>query len=448
MEKASRNCDIWRRGDLLAVDERSWGRLSREIAAAQREGIAVSVGERRDPAYDSPEEIERVYGELSLADSFVEEARRREMGKLAQWAQYVLSGDFTKESWKTRVNRSSAVEKARRDHLYGPDRTDAEAWWRQGGGAMALATIVFAHQLAEPGEHGYQTMSGPIGPGILRRHFGDNVPELSGLSLRSAVGVMAQNFGAVRGLFELSPAEREQRSAEKLEKLERFVTAQNTAEFLDVIRYCSDGIGIRERMQTVNDEIIEFLEQDNQSTCPVIMSLGCGTAIPMLDLIHQLKERGKSPLLVAVDQDPIALAAARLEARRLGVSDMVELHCDRLFDKLGRPVDLAHYLQGRIPTVVENSGLREYVPDIAYNRLLKEIYGVLGADGLAVNCATNKNRPHAGFLYGAMGWPVNIRRHGIKEMVGALEKAGFAGADTQARVVASGVYTCYFSHKP
>lgn len=434
---------------LLDVDEKSAELLKSEILEASEASINVTVGERKDSAYENIGEVYRVFDELSRADDAVEHQRKVELGGLARRAQYMTSPDFLRQSWAAHVNGGSAVEQARIDYLYGAEHTDAEAWWRQGGSALALATIVHAYDLtADEDGDGYPTMSGPIDEGILTHVFDDTILELSGNRLESAVAIMSQQYGLLRGLRALSLEEQEQRAVEKMTRLEDFVTAPNTKEFLDVIRYCHDGIGIRERMTAVNDRIVEHLSDKYSPQSPVIVSLGCGTAIPTLDLLARLREQGKSPHLVAFDQDPIALAVAQRSAERLGLSDAVELHCEQLFSKTGKPVDLRKHLCGRMPSVVENSGLREYVPDVAYGRLLKAIRNVLAPGGLAVNCSTNENRPHKGFLYGAMGWPVQIRRCEIQKMTSDIEKSGFDARYTEAHVVPSGVYTCYFSQKP
>lgn len=435
-------------GQLLSVDNESSAALSEEITRAHENGVRLTVGERSDLAYERPEKITEVFEKLCAADDAVERARAIQLGAGTQKLDYITSGQALRQPWEGYVNGSSPVENARREHLYGPEHTDAEAWWRQGGSALALATIVQAHDLAERGNSdGYPTMSGSIDREITTHYFDDSLPELSGLSLESAIAATAQNYGLVRGLHTLTPEERTKKASEKIKRLDDFVQATSTSEFLDVIRYCQDGIGIRERMTTVNNRIMEHLSQEYQSKSPVIVSLGCGTAIPMLDLMRQLNEQGKSPRLIAIDQDPIALAVAQRESQRLGLSDAVELHCEPIFSKTGKPTDLSRHLRGRIPEVIENSGLREYVPNIAYNRLTKSIYKNLGSGGLAVNCSTNENRPHKGFLYGAMGWPVQIRRCGIEDMAKTLEKGGFVPKFTDAEVVASGVYTCYFSQK-
>ena len=417
---------------------------------AGSERLPVSIAERTDPAYENPEKIKEVLDYLSVADSKVQLARMGELGGIAHRLSYLASGEVLRRSWDSHVNTSNPVEDARRQYLYGPDQVDAEAWWRQGGSAMALVTIVNAFDLAasdDPEHHGYPTMSGPIDERILSHHFGDDVPELSGLSLHSAVAATVQNFGVVRGLPPLSAAECVKRADEKMQRLGDFVHASNSAEFLDVIRYCADGIGIRERMKLVNDAITEFAADEEVGHSPIIVSLGCGTALPMLELIKQLHEHGKTPRVILIDQDPIALAAAQQMAEQRGLSGSIELHCRKLFNKIGKPLDLKEILSGRVPAVIENSGLGEYVPDIPYRRLLREAYGALGAGGLLVNCSTNENRPHKNFLADAMGWPARVRRRSLSDMADMLDASKIPLDRTEARVTASGVYTGYFTRK-
>ena len=96
----------------------------------------MSITERTDPAYENPEKIKEVLDYLSVADSKVQLARMGEMGGIAHRLSYLASGEVLRRSWDSHVNASNPVEDARRQYLYGPDQVDAEAWWRQGGGAF------------------------------------------------------------------------------------------------------------------------------------------------------------------------------------------------------------------------------------------------------------------------------------------------------------------------
>ena len=65
------------------------------------------------------------------------------------------------------------------------------------------------------------------------------------------------------------------------------------------------------------------------------MSFGCGTAWPMLEVLAErvTQAPNSEPRLILIDQDPVALAAATLLAEDLGVENLVEAHCKRLFDR-------------------------------------------------------------------------------------------------------------------
>ncbi|AXE40243.1 hypothetical protein [Acidipropionibacterium virtanenii] len=61
--------------------------------------------------------------------------------------------------------------------------------------------------------------------------------------------------------------------------------------------------------------------------------------------------------------------------------------------------------------------------------------------GLSINSCTNENRPQKKFLYGAMGWPVDILRCLLSEMVKSIEDGGLPRPTTKAVITHSGAYT-------
>ena len=179
MQERLKRSEVLLTGRLLELNPEIVALYGEVEAGSER--LPVSIAERTDPAYENPEKIKEVLDYLSVADGKVQLARMGEMGGIAHRFSYLASGEVLRRSWDSHVNASNPVEDARRQYLYGPDQVDAEAWWRQGGSAMALVTIVNAFDLAasdDPEHHGYPTMSGPIDERILSHHFGDDVPEL------------------------------------------------------------------------------------------------------------------------------------------------------------------------------------------------------------------------------------------------------------------------------
>lgn len=128
----------------------------------------------------------------------------------------------------------------------------------------------------------------------------------------------------------------------------------------------------------------------------LLLSIGCGTALPMLEVLQSLRRSGKDGHLILIDQDPIALAAAQLLAKQLGLADAVEIHCERLILGRGRStrvLDLDHVLRGRLVDICEDSGLREYFPDFLYIELAAKAWAATKSGGLVVTGNMNNYRP-------------------------------------------------------
>ena len=423
------------------IDRASSQHLQTEIDSLRQQGFEVSVASSRDEAYQNPEKVTEVYEWLDGIDNAVESGRRAELGNYAAFGLETVAQKMAGGSINSRL------DDIRADYLY--NVVEAVPWWKHGGSALALGTIVDAFQLRADDDTsaGYRRMSGRIDESILDHQFDETVPELAGMSLEQAASRMYRYFGA-KGIVLQKPSKtvRDRVAHEKMVKLDDFVHAKNTEKFMDIVRYCQDGIGIRERANMVNDEIVDYVD-DAALDEPLILSLGSGTTFPILDGVEALVRQGKRPRLMAIDQDPLALAAAQQEIARRNLGDYVELHCRRVFGATGKIMDFDELLQGKMPDIIENSGFREYVPDGVYDALLKTVHDNLKLGGLSINCCTNKNRPQKRFLYGAMGWPVNIRCCELQEMTTAIEKSGLPRETTKATIAQSGVYTAFSTVK-
>ena len=423
------------------IDRASSQRLQEEIDEARENGYVVDIMPSSDEAYRNPHKKRAVYEHLEGIGNAINEQRRQTMGNYA-----VLGTDgIAQQVAGGHLNRK--LDGIRADYLY--DVVEARPWWKQGGSALALATIVDAYQLRTEDDptDGYRRMSGRIDESILQYQFDESVPELQGMSLEQATAETYRYFG-LKGIVRPKPSKgvRQHVAKEKMANLAEFVTTKNTEGFTDVVRYCADGIGIRERGPVVGDGIVQHVAETGSET-PLIMSLGSGTGLPLFGMVETLAQQGKQPKLIMVDQDPIALAVAAKEVERRQLEDYVEIHCQRVFSPTGKIIDFDDILQGRVPDIMENSGFREYVPDAVYDGLLTKINDILPHGGLSVNCCTNQNRPQKGFLYGAMGWPVDIRCCTLQEMFDSIEQSGLPLDQTRARVTKSGVYTAFTTVK-
>lgn len=449
MEKYPNN----REGEFLGgIDLEASRKLNDEIAELTKEGYDVQVGERTDSAYKNPQGIKKVFSYLkNRCEKFNEEYLKFlynhvNRAVLAKWLGKIpLLGRWTVDKWNKRVEE--ILEYHRGDLLYDANETNSEPWHRQRGSALTFLSIAEAYALAVidddklvfPGK--YPTMSGPIDESLFEEKVNDK-------SLREAMIETQMNRGESR-------QQAEQSVNERLQSVQEFINAPVTPKFAEIIKYCADGIGIRERKYIVNRHMTEHLkkmaerDEDRSINDMLIMSFGCGTALPTLQMMKALKkETGQAPTVILLDQDPLSLAAAQNLARQMGLENNVEIHCHRLFSKFGRPLGLKKVLKGRQVDVMEDSGLREYLPDMVHKKLTEESWGFLRDGGLMITGNMNENRPQKDFLHGLMGWTPRVTMRKIKRSFELLIESGVPREAISAEVAPSGVYTIFTAEKP
>lgn len=416
--------------------------LRAEIDAIQQEGYDISVGNTSDEAYERPDKIGKVYDKLDTLGArfkaFKSTLSAPRTGRLALGLP--LPGRAARK--QERRMYEGALEDARTTLLYGP--VGGQAWHDQRGCATALLTITGAHELAIDGEPGHPTMSAMLDASVMDYTF-PRGGTLSGLSLRDAMIRTGQQY---RGKSYDASA----RFADgQLAKLKTFLETPATEDFRDIVEYCTDSLGIRSRREEVASEINRYIdarrENDPDFDSVTMMSIGCGTALPILEVAAGLKDKGVDPKLILLDQDPIALASAAQLAQKLGMEDNIEIHCERLFNRMGKPLDIDKVLAGRTLDVAEDSGLREYLPDRIYVALTRQIWNSLGDNSLMTTGNMNANRPQPEFLHGLMGWAPRVQMRNIKEGIDLHHKSGVPPEALRMRVTQDGVYTLYFSTK-
>lgn len=437
---------------LGGIDLEASRNLNNEIVELTNEGYDIQVGERTDPAYKNPQGIKKVFSYLKdRCEKFNEEHLKflythESMAALAKCLGKIpLLGRWTVDKWNKRVEE--ILEYHRGDLLYDANETNSEPWHRQRGSALTFLSIAEAYALAVidddklvfPGK--YPTMSGPIDESLFEEKVNDK-------SLREAMIETQMNRGESR-------QQAEQSVNERLQSVQEFINAPVTPKFAEIIKYCADGIGIRERKYIVNRHMTEHLkktaerDEDRSINDMLIMSFGCGTALPTLQMMKALKkETGQAPTVILLDQDPLSLAAAQNLARQMGLEENIEVHCQRLFSKLGRPLGLEKVLKGRLLDIAEDSGLREYLPDVVYRKLTKESWRFLRGGGRMVTGNMNENRPQKEFLHGLMGWLPRVTMRKIKRSFELLIESGVPREAVSAEVAPSGVYTIFTAEKP
>ena len=432
-------------GDFLnGVDHEANEKLNNEIADLRSEGCRVKIGEKTDPAYNNPDKIQDIYNYLEQGDAKLKEVRKHFIHKnlaTAAIANVLDKTPFVKMGkWGEKID--SYLEIFRDKLLYGKDQTDSQPWHNQRGSALTFLTISEAYRLRVSRKKGelsskgkYPTMSGPLDESVFDE-------KINGLPLTE---VMVQDK-INNGVDKATAVEEVEK---RIGEVREFIQAPVTEKFSNVIRHCADSLGIRERVETVNglsiDHLKKVAEKENRSIDDMlVMSFGCGTGLATLKMLKKLKdETGEAPTVILLDQDPLSLAAAQSLAKKWNLEDKIEVHCERLFSKLGKPLSLEGVLGNRKLDIAEDSGLREYLPDGVYKQLTRESLKFLRTGGLMITGNMNVNRPQKEFLHGLMGWVPKVRMRSIKEGFKLLQKSGIPKESIEATVTASGVYTVF-----
>ena len=450
MEKFGNNCGGREFVDGFDVEANE--KINIEIADLRAQGYEVRVGEKTDPAYDNPEKIEKVYSYLERGENKLREVRNRfirsNMGRAAV-AGVVSKIPFISKlagSWNKELD--DFLEPYRDELLYGEEETNSQPWHKQRGSASTFLSIgpafslavIEGGKLAFPGR--YPTMSGPIDESLFDE-------KIDGVPLRDMM------IEAEVANHDKTQQEAARAVDERINNVREFINAPVTPKFAEIIKYCADGIGIRERKDIVNRHMIEHLkktaerDEDRSIDDMLVMSFGCGTGLPTLQMLKELKEKtGQAPTAILIDQDPLALAAAQNLAKKMGLENNVEIHCHRLFSKFGRPLGLKKVLKGRQVDVMEDSGLREYLPDMVHKKLTEESWGFLRDGGLMITGNMNANRPQKDFPHGLMGWTPNVIMRPIARSLKLLQAAGVSKDNIAANITASGVYSVFAVEKP
>ena len=432
-------------GDFLnGFDHEANKKLNEEIADLRSEGCRVKIGEKTDPVYNNPDGIKDTYNYLKRGDAELKEVRKYFIHKnlaTAAIANVLDKTPFVKMGkWGEKVD--SYLEFFRDKLLYGKNQTNSKPWHNQRGSALTFLTISEADDLSVSGENGeilsegkYPTMSGPLDESVFDEKI--NGLPLTEVMVREKINNGVDKAAAVEEV------------EKRISDVREFIQAPVTEKFSNVIRHCADSLGIRERVETVNglsiDHLKKVAEKENRSIDDMlVMSFGCGTGLATLKMLKKLKdETGEAPTVILLDQDPLSLAAAQSLAKKWNLEDKIEVHCERLFSKLGKPLSLEEVLGNRKLDIAEDSGLREYLPDGVYKQLTRESLKFLRTGGLMITGNMNVNRPQKEFLHGLMGWVPKVRMRSIKEGFKLLQKSGIPKESIEATVTASGVYTVF-----
>lgn len=416
-----------------------------ELAELRSQGVDVARSTTDDPAYDRPLAIRDVFVDLEHRSRSFDEASTGTAARLAAGAAQHSVGAIRSWGRRSTLRHRARADDVRRRLLYDLPEVQGGPWLRQAGRAASLVTVVDALDLATTTSGGaHPRMSGRLDEALLDLTFGAQTGWLEGRPLVDAVIESAIRF---RGH---TPDHARSSAATTMTALADFVTAPPKPGFQQVVGFCVDALGIRSRKEEVRREIHRHAQETDADDL-LLLSIGCGTALPMLEALESLHAVGRRGRLVLVDQDPVALASAQLLASQLGLTDAIEIHCRPLFVGRGRRtrlLDLDTVLTGRRVDVCEDSGLREYFPDRLYVELATKAWQATKPGGLVTTGNMNTNRPQAQALHGLLGWPIPVRMRTISQVRALHLRAGIPADLLRLRLTQEGVYTLCFMTRP
>lgn len=444
---------------LIACDAASARRLLAEIEDVRAKSLDISIADvPPDLAYRNPEAIGEVYADLAARGHTFRQTRasilrQNPIYPLIHWSSERprLSRALAKLPLIRHSRRTlkTQLDADRNRILY--TGIAASPWLGQCGRALALLTIAAAHDLrcvADDTRNAgrYAGMGGPLTGANLHAPFtaAGNITGTSVTALLSPAHASTTDSTTAAS----TAATGSSAPPRHLTDAQAFLDAPITEGFRHIVRYCSDSLGIRERKDAVNALITDHLRHRHHNghtlDTMTMLSVGCGTALPVLEAMRQLyDDYGQCPRLILLDQDPVALKAAEELAAQMGLAERIELQCHSLFTPRGTLLDLATVLNGRMLDVVEDSGLREYLPDTIYVHLTRASMRALVPGGLMVTSNMNVNRPQKEFLRGLMGWPLPVIHRTIMQGVRLHERAGISAQQLRIQVLPSGVYTVF-----
>jgi hypothetical protein len=203
---------------------------------------------------------------------------------------------------------------------------------------------------------------------------------------------------------------------------------------------CTDGEAIRNRNATLNYLVEDYIINHGIKDQPLKwMSLGCGTALPVIKSAVNL---GIEPSLILVDKDIDALEQTEILANRLAFNgDIVKFSDINIFNEndMNR---LSEKLDAK-PKIIDLMGIFEYTGDnIRVNpaKFLRNSYNLLDTDGIMIFGQMLDTRPNLDFALGVVGWPF-IHVRSINDLKKIILDAGIDLSKVELFLPSDNVYS-------
>jgi hypothetical protein len=173
---------------------------------------------------------------------------------------------------------------------------------------------------------------------------------------------------------------------------------------------------VRNRLKLVKKKLREEMSNFSNNESKIkILSIACGSAQGVIEVMAEFKERGYITEAIFLDLDQTALEYSKKMAQKLGVADQIKF--------VNKSVKELEEAVGNFkPNIIEMVGFLDYRPREKAINLIDKINRILALGGLALisNIAPNIERY---FLYEVLNWPMVYRSP--EQLADVVVKGGF-----------------------
>ncbi|MCK9578187.1 class I SAM-dependent methyltransferase family protein [bacterium] len=183
-----------------------------------------------------------------------------------------------------------------------------------------------------------------------------------------------------------------------------FSYAKNLTNIID--EYYWNGLncqGLRNRRKLIKEELRKAIlkQAENKEGEVKIISLACGSAEVLIELIAELKEKNIKTKSLLIDIDEDALKRALIVAKEFGVEELIKTEKNTVY----AIKDISKEFN---PDIIEMMGFLDYLKDEEAIKVTKLIKESLNKDGYFISCNINNN-PEKEFLTWVIDWPMVYR---------------------------------------
>jgi hypothetical protein len=198
-----------------------------------------------------------------------------------------------------------------------------------------------------------------------------------------------------------------------------------TGEAADIFKGSVDAIGVRTRPELVTEIALDALPDPTNCEPLTLLSVGCGSAVPLFRNIQSLKVAGYDIERVhLLDADPMALSAAMSLADYHGIDrELLELHVYNLLS--GKPFTA---IEPGSVSFGDAIGTTEYFRHRSAVNLSKFVLGMIKPGGAFSFTNMHPGREEIDFFLQEVDWKPSVKMRGVAESIDILEDAGAEGA--------------------